>query len=51
MAAWKLTTPKTDVQLALDYCRESTDSKRDSGISPDEQQRKIEAHAIENGAI
>jgi putative DNA-invertase from lambdoid prophage Rac len=31
------------------YCRVSTDRQADSGISLDEQQRKIEARCIENG--
>jgi len=34
---------------AYGYCRVSTDQQRDSGISLDEQQRKIEARCIENG--
>jgi DNA invertase Pin-like site-specific DNA recombinase len=49
MATRKLTTLQTDVQRAFGYCRVSTDQQRDSGISLDEQQRKIEARALENG--
>ena len=36
-------------QRAWGYARVSTDQQRDSGISLDEQQRKIEARCIENG--
>jgi len=49
MAARKLTTPQTDVQRALAYARVSTDQQADSGISLDEQRRKIEARCLENG--
>ena len=34
---------------AYGYCRVSTDQQRDSGISLDDQQRKIEARCLENG--
>ena len=57
MAARKLTTPSTNIQRgsagcalrAFGYCRVSTDQRRGSGISLDEQQRKIEGRCIENG--
>jgi len=50
MAARKLTTPGPDVQrTAYGYCRVSTDQQADSGISLDEQQRKIEARCLEHG--
>ena len=53
MATRKLTTTRIDVQPAAQrawgYIRVSTDQQRDSGISLDEQQRKIEARCIENG--
>jgi DNA invertase Pin-like site-specific DNA recombinase len=53
MATRKLTTTRIDVQPAarrcFGYCRVSTDQQRDSGISLDEQQRKIEARCLENG--
>ena len=53
MATRKLTTTRIDVQPAATrawaYIRVSTDHQRDSGISLDEQQRKIEARCIENG--
>jgi DNA invertase Pin-like site-specific DNA recombinase len=34
---------------AYGYCRVSTDQQRDSGISLDEQERKIRARCLENG--
>jgi hypothetical protein len=34
---------------AYGYCRVSSDQQRASGISLDEQQRKIEARCLENG--
>jgi hypothetical protein len=56
MAARKLNTPSTNIQRgsgcalpAFGYCRVSTDQRRGSGISLDEQQRKIEGRCIENG--
>jgi DNA invertase Pin-like site-specific DNA recombinase len=49
MATRKLTTPDPQVQRAYGYCRVSTDQQADSGISLDEQQRKIEARCLENG--
>ena len=53
MATRKLITTRIDVQPAATrawaYIRVSTDHQRDSGISLDEQQRKIEARCIENG--
>src|SRR5215469_5914773 len=50
MATRKLTTPRPDVQrTAYGYCRVSTDQQVDSGISLDEQQRKIEARCLEHG--
>jgi DNA invertase Pin-like site-specific DNA recombinase len=49
MATRKLTTSRPDVQRALAYARVSTDQQRDSGISLDEQQRKIEGRCLENG--
>jgi len=51
MATRKLTTPRPDVQqTAYGYCRVSTDQQVDSGISLDEQQRKIEARCLEHGS-
>jgi DNA invertase Pin-like site-specific DNA recombinase len=49
MATRKLTTTPTTVQRAWGYARVSTDSQADSGISLDEQQRKIMARCTENG--
>ena len=49
MAARKLTTPANSVQRAFGYARVSTDMQADSGISLDEQRRKIEARCSENG--
>jgi hypothetical protein len=50
MATRKLTTPRPDVQrTAFGYCRVSTDQQADSGISLDEQRRKIEARCLEHG--
>jgi DNA invertase Pin-like site-specific DNA recombinase len=49
MATRKLTTTTTAVQRAYGYARVSTDSQADSGISLDEQQRKIAARCTENG--
>ena len=50
MATRQLRPSPESVQLrAYGYCRVSTDQQRDSGISLDEQQRKIEARCIENG--
>jgi DNA invertase Pin-like site-specific DNA recombinase len=53
MATRKLITTRIDVQPAAQrawgYIRVSTDQQRDSGISLDEQQRKIEARCAENG--
>jgi len=50
MATRKLTTPRSDVQrTAYGYCRVSTDQQADSGISLDEQRRKIEARCVEHG--
>src|SRR6516162_11787527 len=42
-------SPQPAAQRAWGYARVSTDQQRDSGISLDEQQRKIEARCIENG--
>jgi DNA invertase Pin-like site-specific DNA recombinase len=49
MAARKLTTTTNPVQRAFGYARVSTDQQADSGISLDEQRRKIEARCSENG--
>lgn len=53
MATRKLTTRLDPVQSAgprvWGYARVSTDMQADSGISLDEQQRKIEARCAENG--
>ena len=57
MAARKLTTPSTNIQRGsaacalrpFGYCRGSTDQRRGTGISLEEQQRKIEDRGIENG--
>src|SRR5215472_18955789 len=49
MATRKLTTTRTDVQRAFGYARVSTDMQVDSGISLDEQRRKIEARCLEHG--
>jgi hypothetical protein len=47
MASRQLRPPPESVQLrAHGYCRVSTDQQRDSGISLDEQQRKIEARRM-----
>ena len=42
-------SPESAQARAYGYARVSTDQQRDSGISLDEQQRKIEARCIENG--
>ena len=48
MASRKLKNSSAPLQpLAYGYCRVSTDQQRDSGISIEEQQRKIEARAAE----
>jgi putative DNA-invertase from lambdoid prophage Rac len=48
MATRKLkTSPAPSQPAAYGYCRVSTDQHRDSGISIDEQRRKIEARAAE----
>ena len=50
MATRKLTTPHATTQRrAYGYARVSTEMQSESGISLDEQQRKIEARCIENG--
>src|SRR5215471_431014 len=49
MATRKLTTTTNSVQRALAYARVSTDQQADSGISLEEQQRKIESRCRENG--
>ena len=49
MATRKLTTTINPVQRAFGYARVSTDMQADSGISLDEQRRKIEARCSENG--
>src|SRR6516165_3115312 len=50
MATRQVRPPSESVQLrAYGYARVSTDQQRDSGISLDEQQRKIEARCTENG--
>jgi DNA invertase Pin-like site-specific DNA recombinase len=50
MATRQLRPPSESVQpRAYGYAGVSTDQQRDSGISLDEQQRKIEARCIENG--
>ena len=49
MAARKLTTTTNPVQRAFGYARVSTDMQADSGISLDEQRRKIEARCLEHG--
>ena len=50
MATRQVRPPSESVQLrAYGYARVSTDQQRDSGISLDEQQRKIEARCAENG--
>jgi DNA invertase Pin-like site-specific DNA recombinase len=42
-------SPQPPAQRAWGYARVSTDQQRDSGISLDEQRRKIEARCSENG--
>ena len=42
-------SPQPPAQRAWGYARVSTDMQRDSGISLDEQRRKIEARCTENG--
>ena len=50
MATRQLRPPPESVQpRAYGYVCVSTDQQRDSGISLDEQQRKIEARCLENG--
>jgi DNA invertase Pin-like site-specific DNA recombinase len=50
MATQKLkTSPAPSQQVAYGYCRVSTDQQRDSGISIEEQRRRIEARCQENG--
>jgi putative DNA-invertase from lambdoid prophage Rac len=53
MARRNKTTPPDCIQpagpRAFGYCRVSTDQQADSGISLDEQERKIEARCSENG--
>jgi DNA invertase Pin-like site-specific DNA recombinase len=49
MISRKLPLMPAGVQRAFGYCRVSTDQQTESGISLDEQQRKIEARCIENG--
>jgi hypothetical protein len=50
MATRKLrASPAPSQPAAYGYCRVSTDQQRDSGISIEEQRRKIEARAAEMG--
>src|SRR6516165_4946747 len=42
-------SPESAQARAYGYARVSTDQQRDSGISLDEQQRKIEGRCLENG--
>jgi putative DNA-invertase from lambdoid prophage Rac len=49
MAKASLHNPSAGAQRVFGYCRVSTDRQADSGISLDEQERKIEARCIENG--
>jgi putative DNA-invertase from lambdoid prophage Rac len=48
MAGRSLHNPPADAQRVFGYCRVSTDRQADSGISLDEQERKIEARCREN---
>jgi putative DNA-invertase from lambdoid prophage Rac len=49
MAKRSLQPPPRPEQRVYGYCRVSTERQADSGISLDEQQRKIEARCTENG--
>jgi DNA invertase Pin-like site-specific DNA recombinase len=49
MATRKLNTPSPSDQRVYGYCRVSTDRQADSGISLDEQERKIKARCMEQG--
>jgi putative DNA-invertase from lambdoid prophage Rac len=49
MATRKLRLEPAGVQRAYGYCRASTDQQSESGISLDEQRRKIAARCAENG--
>jgi putative DNA-invertase from lambdoid prophage Rac len=49
MAALRKPQPAPAAQRVYGYCRVSTDRQADSGISLDEQQRKIEARCNEHG--
>jgi putative DNA-invertase from lambdoid prophage Rac len=48
MAGRSLHNPPADAQRVFGYCRVSTDRQADSGISLDEQERKIEARCREH---
>jgi putative DNA-invertase from lambdoid prophage Rac len=48
MAKGSLHNPSAGAQRVFGYCRVSTDRQADSGISLDEQERKIEARCREN---
>jgi putative DNA-invertase from lambdoid prophage Rac len=48
MAKGSLHNPSAGAQRVFGYCRVSTDRQADSGISLDEQQRKIEARCLEH---
>jgi putative DNA-invertase from lambdoid prophage Rac len=47
MAGRSLHNPSAGAQRVFGYCRVSTDRQADSGISLDEQERKIEARCVE----
>jgi putative DNA-invertase from lambdoid prophage Rac len=49
MAARSLHNPPASAQRVYGYCRVSTDRQADSGLSLDEQERKIEARCLEHG--
>jgi putative DNA-invertase from lambdoid prophage Rac len=49
MAGRSLHNPSAGAQRVCGYCRVSTDRQANSGISLDEQQRKIEARCLEPG--
>jgi putative DNA-invertase from lambdoid prophage Rac len=49
MAGRSLHNPSAGAQRVFGYCRVSTDRQADSGISLDEQERKIEARCLEHG--
>ena len=49
MAARSLHNPSAKAQRVYGYARVSTDRQADSGISLDEQERKLEARCAENG--